>query len=172
MNIALLLAVFGVRQKVTETITSSRTWVAPARTTMLVSLAGRGQDGTPYVPGQSGYDTYSTATYYPPNNGTPQQGPLTFVGTTYGASPPNPYCTGVQNQDGSRNETCYSYIEFDLSKPKTIGANTTGFNKTFAGGDGVPAVAPAPYTNVPVTPNAPYNLVVPSGGYLTLTYYK
>lgn len=171
MNAALMLLAFGVRQKVVETITSSRTWIAPAKTTALVTLAGIGQDGTPYVEGQQGYDTYSTDVYYPPNNGAPQYGPLTFVSTTYDATPPGGYCTGTQNQDGSRNETCYSFVIFDTSQPATTGANTTGFDKTFAGGAGVPAV-PATYSNVPVTPNASYSLVVPTGGSLTLTYYK
>ena len=61
----------------------------------------------------------------------------------------------------------------------SAGTATTGFGRTFPGGTltgTVPfrtAVAPSTttFTNVAITPGTTYNIVVPSGGSLTITYY-
>lgn len=53
----------------------------------------------------------------------------------------------------------------------TTGADTVGFGKTFPGGVGGPA-SPVTYNNVAVTPGASYSLTIPSGGSITITYYK
>lgn len=52
----------------------------------------------------------------------------------------------------------------------TNGAPTTGFGYTFAGGSGGPAT-PVTYNNVPITPGATYNLVIPAGGSISIEYY-
>lgn len=51
----------------------------------------------------------------------------------------------------------------------TTGASTTGFGKTFSGGIGVTA-GTTTYNNVVITASTGYPLVVPSGGYITITY--
>ena len=61
----------------------------------------------------------------------------------------------------------------------SAGTATTGFGKTFPGGTLTgtepyrTTVAPATttFTNVAITPGTTYNIVVPSGGSLTITYY-
>jgi hypothetical protein len=61
----------------------------------------------------------------------------------------------------------------------SAGTATTGFGKTFPGGTLTgttpfrTAVAPSTttFTNVAITPGTTYNIVVPSGGSLTITYY-
>lgn len=55
-------------------------------------------------------------------------------------------------------------------KNGTTGANTTGFARTFEGGSGVPAT-PVNLSNVAVTPGS-YQLVIPTGGYITITYQQ
>lgn len=171
-----MAAISGAPKLVTKTYTGSQTVSMPFGVSRIESASGEGADGTPYVQGRTGYDSYSQDTYYPPNNGTPVEGPLTFLGTTYDASPPNDYCTGVQNQDGSRNETCYTYRTFDLSQPATTGASSTmtgpnGFSLTFPGGAG----GPASVTNFgasAVVGGQAYSLTIPSGGFITITYYQ
>lgn len=58
---------------------------------------------------------------------------------------------------------------FTSGTPATTGSNTTGFGKTFTGGVGGTA-ATTTYTNVAVTASTAYTIVVPSGGYITITY--
>ena len=61
----------------------------------------------------------------------------------------------------------------------SAGTATTGFGRTFPGGTLTgttpfrTAVAPSTttFTNVAITPGTTYNIVVPSGGSLTITYY-
>lgn len=61
----------------------------------------------------------------------------------------------------------------------SAGTATTGFGKTFPGGTLTgtepyrTTVAPVTttFTNVAITPGTTYNIVVPSGGSLTITYY-
>jgi hypothetical protein len=55
--------------------------------------------------------------------------------------------------------------------PASTGADTTAFGKTFAGGVAGPAT-PASFTDVAVTENTAYPIVVPAGGSLTISYYR
>lgn len=51
----------------------------------------------------------------------------------------------------------------------TTGSNTTGFSKTWNGGVGVAATSTT-YTNITVVPATGYPVVVPTGGYISITY--
>lgn len=55
--------------------------------------------------------------------------------------------------------------------PATTGADSTGFGKTFPGGVGG-AASTVSFTNVAVTSGSSYNVVVPSGGSITISYYQ
>lgn len=55
--------------------------------------------------------------------------------------------------------------------PATTGASASAFGKTFPGGTGGTA-ALSGHTSVPVTPGATYQVTVPSGGFITITYKK
>lgn len=55
--------------------------------------------------------------------------------------------------------------------PATTGLSASAFGKTFPGGTGGPAVLSG-HTNVPVTPSAQYQITVPTGGSVTITYQK
>lgn len=172
------------REPVTLTFTSSATWTAPVSTSMLVSLVGKGQDGTP-ASGDSSTTYYLVTlatTFYNRRDGGVDVGETSEVSreeTTAGAPVPP---TNTQGPFATDDDPVYSsfsiqyqYVKesetVDTTVPATTGANTTGFGKTFAGGAGVAAVA-ATYANVAVTPGAPYSLTIPSGGYITITYYK
>lgn len=61
------------------------------------------------------------------------------------------------------------YGAYNPGDPATVGASTTGFGKTWPGGDG--GTAPTlTFTSIPVVPGQVYNLSIPSGGYITITY--
>lgn len=73
----------------------------------------------------------------------------------------------------SSNQTCYAYDLYSETPPEpaTRGASATGLGKTFPGSLGnVPQTATS-FPNVPVTGGASYNIVVPAGGLVTVTYY-
>lgn len=172
MNIGLIMAVFKSRQRVVEPITASRTWVAPAGVFLLNSLVGKGVDGTPYIPGDSGYVQTDKTTFY--NSSGQEIGSNVAVHErVYGVGAPAGYCDPPTPPNGAGNYsiTCHYFETFDESTPARTGANTTGFGKTFPGGVGVPAT-PATYNDVPVVQNSSYALNIPPGGSITITYFK
>ena len=99
--------------------------------------------------------------------------PLTFFGTvrrvgTVGISGNMPTSGTVPTPPGSPSREAFlTNIEF-YTGPGT-GNPSTGFGKSFPGGTDGPAT-PTTYNNVSVTPGASYSIVVPSGGFITITY--
>lgn len=93
------------------------------------------------------------------------------------------YMGGTASISGSwpgtlSNPQAGSYtVSYQAYNQATAGANTTGFSLTFSGGavTSVPTTAaaatPVTYTNVAVTPGASYPLVIPSSGYITISYF-
>lgn len=71
------------------------------------------------------------------------------------------------------NDYGYSAVQYTqtYTVPATTGANTTGFGKTFPGGAGGPASVTS-FTDVAVTENTSYPVTVPTGGSLTISYYR
>lgn len=71
--------------------------------------------------------------------------------------------------------TDYGFAVINYTQSYTIaattGASATGFGKTFPGGVGGAATV-TNFSNVPVTPLSSYNVVVPAGGSITITYYQ
>lgn len=98
---------------------------------------------------------------------------------TSGATPSFSYCdppqpTSSSNQTFSSTRVCYSNFvdtSYTQATPATTGASATGISKTFPGSTGNVAQTPVGFTNVPVTAGTPYNLVIPSGGSITINYY-
>lgn len=76
--------------------------------------------------------------------------------------------TGVIN---SRGLAFVSYVRPASTTGPTTGAAATGFGQTFAGGTGG-AATPREVKGVAVTPGAPYDLVIPVDGSITITYYQ
>ena len=212
---------FTRRPTTTTTFVSSQSWTAPAGVTSLITLTGKGSDGT------AQQDYYTPVTSYAEQfTGTLANAPYASWATIYSASN-SKYSTllarvglsgpssGIDSQrwrvNSSNNwalvttannlsaytigsvtnntlgspktsgNVVYStdfgsgatigwYVAVDYYTPATNGTNTTGFSQTFAGGTGGPAT-PVTYTNVAVTPGSSYTLTIPSGGYITITYY-
>jgi hypothetical protein len=69
----------------------------------------------------------------------------------------------------------YGYFAIGYSQsytiPATTGASATAFGQTFPGGAGGPATI-TEFTNVAITPGATYNIVVPAGGSVTISYFQ
>lgn len=163
-----MMAMIRQRQRVSQTFTANDTWIAPSTTIRLESLTGKGQDGTPAVWTGNYYTVKRTIYTF---GGAFVSESYEFVGTYPGHAPAN-YCDPQQPYTAigiDAKQDCY--INQDETAGNTDGANTTGFGYTFAGGIEVPAT-PSTYNNVTVTPNTSYPLVVPSGGSITITYYR
>lgn len=84
-----------------------------------------------------------------------------------------PVATGSQSEYSS-TQACYSNFRdtsYNDVTPATTGASATGIGKTFPGSTGNVQQTPVGFSNVPVTAGTPYNLVIPSGGSITINYY-
>jgi len=145
--------------------------------TTKVSLIGKGGPGSP-----GGSYTYYTYLQNRVIFGTRRSdGVRVAVSSQYsgpfdGRAPGN-YCNGVNvtptDPVYATNQTCYLFEESreSGSSPTTTGASTTAFGQVFVGGYGGPAT-PREVNNLTVNPGQTYNLVVPSGGSLTVTYLE
>lgn len=87
----------------------------------------------------------------------------------------NVYTSPGWKTSGPILATDYGYFNIEYRQSYTIAATTgaaaTAFGQTFPGGVGGPA-ASTTVNNIAITPGATYNIVVPSGGSLTITYYQ
>lgn len=105
-----------------------------------------------------------------------------FVETIQGAADtlfgpkPADYCGPVlETPDDpvyASNQTCYAFYDASYTEPNTTGASATGFGLTFPGSTGDVAQTPVSFSNVAVSGGASYALNIPSGGSITITYYK
>lgn len=171
MNPAVQAVICGRRrQQVSQTFNANASWTAPF-TTSRVDLRGYGARG---ANGSSSWLKHITTTYFR-RDGGPN---LVFDnGTSSGTGPmPNDYCDGATNYSFQENPTyfasqvCYHYE--DTSIPPTTGAASTAFGKALPGSTGNVAPATTTFSDIPITPGASYNIVVPAGGSVTITYFK
>jgi hypothetical protein len=184
----LFAMVAGARVRQTRTFTANTTWAAPASTTRLESIVGIGTAGTPGTPAYDDppitkYRQYTIKfyTYARADGGDPY---LTNT-VTYGATmdAPGESTSSVQTapMTGTYSSvtvtTVVGYEAISVpgahhdAEPPTTGAAASGFGKTFPGGVGGPATA-VTYNLVPVTPGGSYNVVVPAGGSITITWLQ
>lgn len=164
----MLALVSSKRELVTLTYASSQSVTIPFGVSRLETVVGEGADGSP---GRLGWRRTSITTFER-RDGQPEQ--LTDTGpVVYDTAKPSDYCDPtVETPDSTvyyRHTTCHYY--FDYSDPVTTGAASTGFSLTFPGGTGGPATS-TPFANVTVSGGASYALTIPSGGFITITYYK
>lgn len=157
------------RRLVTETFTSSRTWVAPLTTTKIESMTGKGGTGDASV-WTGNYDYVKR--YIRTGPGVEPTETFEYVGTYPGHAPAD-YCDPPEPittiSGHTSQQLCHEYQ--DEMTIATTGASTTGFGQTFVGGTGG-AATPSTVTNVATTAGASYSLVIPSGGSLSITYYR
>jgi hypothetical protein len=162
----------------TQTFSSNATWTAPGTTLRIESMTGVGAPGVAAYTDPTGWQETYTTTYVRRDNGPNDVVASTGNPVYDGSAKPNNYCdpvqyyTTAQSTVYSSGQTCYSFATVGGAfHPATTGASTTGFGKTFPGGTGG-AGTNTTFTNVAVTPGSNYSVVVPSGGSLTINYYK
>lgn len=177
MSVMLMLAACGGGQALTtKTYTTSQAVVIPAGVSNLVLVSGQGAAGTPSGTQYVALYSRNTKTYNVRND----IGGQVVVGDQgtdffYGATPAD-YCDPATEymQNGVKNvtQTCYFFKDASYydTTPATTGAAATGFGKTFPGGVGGPASAQS-FSDVAVVAGQSYNIVVPAGGSITISYY-
>ncbi len=159
------------------TFKSSQIWNVPKNVNVVRIAVGKGQDGQPASGAHDYVDGYNEFTQHVTfdSAGNGSSGPNTFVGTFTGSPVPSDYCDPptITGPGMAGYTDCYtfSYTTVDVGDyvPPSTGANTTGVNRTFAGGVGIPAVAQTFY-NIPVTPGASMPITVAPGGSLTIYF--
>jgi hypothetical protein len=180
MSVLLALAACGgVQSLVSTTYNTSQTITIPAGVSTLALVSGQGAAGQP----EFSYfvrDYTKKTTIYNRRNDLGGQVVTLDGGTTYGNSgiAPANYCTAESPYQGNGGVYNYTWTCYDFTDtshyevdPATTGSSATGFGKTFPGGTGGPASSTS-FNNVAVTPGAPYNLVIPAGGSITISYYQ
>lgn len=210
---------FGVGGTVvTETFTSNVTWVSPASTNKIMSMQGKGSDGTApnytlqntlkvydvdYQIGSGGaftspvitwasmnaYVTAGLAILNDPSStdySFPSMNVIQFSNGTYNKTNINITIPGAHVRQAG---TAYSEIFNNASNPidsdgtafvtyyyldnGAYGTAATAFGQSCAGGTPSTTAAPTTtYTNISISPSTSYPIVVPSGGYITITYAK
>lgn len=200
----------GKRRLITETYTASRTWVCPLGVSNLVSVVGKGQNGTNdssvaanaavidviYRTDAStgtGYATWgnfqgiaaAVAADINDNGSASFNQSIVYVWpdgtndlTSYaqsitGAVPGSASAAtdaGWQTS-GEISNSGSNFVNYSASVPGVAGSNTTGFTKTFSGGAANTAAIAVTYNNIAVVGGMSYSLVIPAGGYITLSYY-
>lgn len=149
--------------------TVSQVWRVPVGVTLLATLIGCGGTGSPGGAWEGDHTHYSITRYY--DLGVyRRQDSLTDVYSDSGHAPGN-YCDPMEPiaaVDATHKQTCHYF--FDNTTDATTGASTTGFNKTFAGGNGGLAT-PIEYLKVSVSPNSDVTLIIPSGGYIKAYFF-
>lgn len=184
MKAWMLAAMSGAPELVTATYTSSQSVTIPFGVSRLESASGEGADGEPAytgpsTPGRTGWQEVTITTFQRRDGGTDQTS--SEGDPVFGSPKPSNYCDPtVETPDStvySSYTVCYlygTYQEPDIpgeSYPATTGAASLGFGLTFSGGAGGPAL-PTSFANVTVSGGASYALTIPTGGSITITYYK
>lgn len=175
MSLMMMLA--GARKKQptqhTQTFTANGSFLVPPGATS-INMIGHGAAGSPGVDG-----TYVLTTRVVTNAFRRDGGLDVFTSTDDGWIGDN-YATGVNfctpltatpgNSVYYQQIICYYYNADNVGGyPETTGASATGFGRVFPGGAGGGA-ANVSFNNVPVTAGSTYQVVVPSGGSITITY--
>lgn len=164
---AILAACGGGGQELkTQTFSANATFVSP--TNKINSAVGRGGSGTDATSGADGYVVQTVYKRFVDEVLDAQ----TFDYKYYTGVMPGDYCTGQMSSGGVREEWCYYHTFYSGNTEATTGPSTTAFGKTFPGRTGAGTAANTTFTDVPVVIGQSYNIVVPSGGSLTIQYYQ
>lgn len=169
----LMALAFGRRRElITKTFSGNATWTAPITTSRIEKAVGKGAAGQPGTPATPVQRTEYQYGFYKKTGGMDYE-TVVVDGWPKGSSY---YCEAYQpfdnNPDYSGYYVCYRpYTELVGGSAATTGASTTAFGQSFPGGAGGPATDTTINT-IAITPGATYNIVVPAGGSLTITYYQ
>lgn len=176
MSILMLLALGGKKSLTpfTRTFNSNETWVAPAGLGKLDSAAGRGGPGQPGGSGQQKY-SYETTVVFDLRSGGQESNSSSGSGT--GPIPGPSGCTYTSTPDNTNYSgftSCTFYTDTsDGGSPPTTGPSASitapGFSRVFPGGTGG-AGSIVTFNDVPVTGGTSYNVFVPTGGTITITW--
>lgn len=125
--------------------------------------------------GGSGSDPagYLKYTQYPNGSAIAQNATVTWTDVVAGSANfiGSPWNFDGAVLPGSQGQAKVRYSKRGAFIPATTGLSAFGFGKTFPGGSGGSAQVTG-FTSVPVTPLASYQVTVPTGGFVTITYLK
>jgi len=173
MNFLMMLATSSVRTLKTQTFTSNTSWTVPLNTSRLETASGFGARGTD---GAYVQRYHKVTRIYAMRRGSGIVDTFTGQGDTIVGPMPNNYCDPVVPTPSDpvyeNNQTCYEFYDASYSQPGATGTSASGFDRSFPGSTGNVQPATTSYTNVPATPGQSYQIIVPSGGSITITYYE
>lgn len=80
--------------------------------------------------------------------------------------------SGGWSSSGPITSSGTASINYQEMVPAAPGAASTAFGLSFPGGAANTPASPVDFQNVAVTPGTAYSIVVPAGGFITITYYR
>jgi hypothetical protein len=170
-----------------RTFTSSTNWVAPLSTEVVLTLKGKGgvgYRGYTYTVGYTLVETTTTKKFTepPPSiymyviSSHEQRTPATANSYVPGTSGYSWYTSSPDGLTVEQSQPLYRYTQTSYYKeeetervPSHYGGDASAFGYTYAGTYGETPVTGSA-TNVKVVPGRSYPIVVPSGGFVTITY--
>ena len=181
MKAWLMALVLGRRRElVTKTFTANATVPIPQGVSRLESIVGKGGNGRPSsTEWFQKYQITRVENRRRRSDGIAIAYGSPVISTGFGSAPGS-YCEPPDDHVPLPNDPvysekwfCYYYSDTsgEVTSPATTGASATGFGQTFVGGYGGSAT-PRTVNNVAVTPGGSYQLVIPSGGSITISYYQ
>lgn len=173
----MLAVMSGAPQLVSKTYASGQPVSIPLGVSRLESLVGEGADGAPAYT-QQGYSYFLRSVQEKRLRSTGEWVETFSMNTIgfsayYPSSGCGPSLSTPDDPTYSSVRSCsyYSNIRSDTNYvPATTGAAASGFGKTSPGGAGGPAT-PTLFEGVPVVGGQSYDLVIPAGGFITISYY-
>lgn len=178
MKAWMIALAFGRRRRLVTLppFTANGTVVFPPGV-VAADVEGYGARGTNGSPGSSYY--YETRTIYGIRRSDGATvavyvSPRTFKTGSSGPSYCNPPANSPTDPTYSANYTCYAFDGHATTPPTdpTTGASATALGKTFPGSYRNTAPPVTKFTDVPVSAGTSYNVVVPAGGSITISYYQ
>lgn len=170
-----------------KVFTSSTTWVAPMSTNVLLTLKGRGgvgYRGYTYTVGYTLVKTVETSKFTepPPSiymyviSSSTTYSPATANSPVPGSSGYSWYTSSPDGLPTNQSQPLYRYTKTTYYKeeetervPSYYGGDAVAFGSTFSGTYGEAPVEGS-LTNVVVVPGRSYQITVPSGGHITISY--
>ena len=169
MSILMMLATGAKKplQPFSQTFTSNGVWIGDASSVNMSGYGARGADATP-----ASWTSQQVRNSHRRTGSFDSQG----IGSRSGVgAKPADYCGNLVQTPSDPVYDYYQDCEYFTAvggSPATTGASATGLGRTFPGSLGNTTPAVTTFQNVPAVVGTSYNIVVPTGGSITLNWLK
>lgn len=152
-----------------EIFSTNSTWRSPETTSRIVSMRGWGGAGQAAYNSEDWYYSYRVLTYRGGATNTIYD--FTYI-QGYAPGDSCTYYDGSNTTNTLESECTYYVQNYGQYFPEVYGGDTTAFGKVFYGGYGYGTTPQYVDEPIAILPATDYQIIIPSGGYLHIMYYK